>query len=60
MVYVRAVAVWIRDMRTPPEEIAVAEKERLAKVRCVPVCSSLYAYPMGAFFSCAPYVSCWT
>lgn len=32
MVYVRAVAVWIRDMRTPPEEIAAAEKERLAKV----------------------------
>lgn len=49
MVYVRAVAVWIRDMRTPPEEIAAAEKERLAKVRCVPVCSSFYPYAMAAF-----------
>lgn len=52
MVYVRAVAVWIRDMRTPPEEIAAAEKERLAKVRCVLVCSSFYPYPMDAFFFC--------
>ncbi|GAB0492133.1 hypothetical protein MMPV_003392 [Pyropia vietnamensis] len=32
MVYIRSVAVWIRDMRTPPEAIAAAESERLAKV----------------------------
>ncbi|KAK1863577.1 hypothetical protein I4F81_006131 [Pyropia yezoensis] len=32
MVYIRSVAVWIRDMRTPPEVIAAAESERLASV----------------------------
>jgi len=38
MVYLRAMSVWIRDMRTPPEEIAASESKRLAEVRVGPAC----------------------
>lgn len=53
MVYIRSVAVWIRDMRTPPEVIAAAESERLASVCCGPF------LPLSLFF-CVPRVFCLT